>query len=292
MVAPTATVAKKKMRQSTIGTAMACLHRLNWVLDPSVPYYAGMNRSIGTGYHAGLAQAYEMRMAGETWASVLANKGDCLHVAQLALTADIEQAGENFDWRIQPATSRQPEKKLTLEEAKWLVHNLVEKYLDNGWYWPERYQPVGVEKSFELELSGVEGWVRTGTIDLALLDQETGWTNLVDHKTAKKRWPANKGTASSTPQAGWYVAAWKELSDAEHVTFDYDIQTLTHEFQRVPAHRSDEQAALAVEQGRILARLIDQGGPYPPSPDSFLCSEAYCDFWEKHCAFGKALHDR
>src|SRR5690606_39199314 len=52
------------MRQSTLGTADTCLHRLQYLFDPNVPRKGSVIRTIGTGYHAGIAEYYFRRRQG------------------------------------------------------------------------------------------------------------------------------------------------------------------------------------------------------------------------------------
>ena len=291
------------LRQSTLGTADTCLYRLKWYLDPNEPYYAGVSRMMGTGYHAGLEFWYTALKNGE-----IVKIEEVLYAARKAMVHELNEAGERFDWTYQVKTARQAERILTKDEAFNIVFDLLRAYIQEGYTWPQpRYQIVDVEFEFLLPYPGKPEWRRKGAIDLVLFDLETGWYHLVDHKTAKKKWPKNKSQAHYTPQAAYYVDAWEDIVahtvhnegyegglpsyDPDKITFTYDVFSINDKhFARIDAYRTPEQVRATMARATMLVDLLDNGGPLLPSPDSFLCQEAYCDYWDK-CEFGKTLHE-
>lgn len=284
------------MRQSTIGTAQTCQYRLTYDLDPNRPYYAGISRAMGTAYHAGLDYLYnEVLLNGK-----LGSEGTMLFFAEEALNREIAEAGERFDWVYQVETKRKAELILDRDTAWSWVQRLLVNYLKEGYVWPVvngRYEVLATEYSFMLPFEGRDDWRRQGAIDLIIRDTESGWIHAVDHKTAKAKWPANKSKAHNSPQGAWYTQALWDLilgfgttwDVPKGITFTYDVHSFEGTFQRIDASRTEEQRTATMEQARRLADLIDQGGPFIPSPDSFLCSKNYCDHWEV-CPFGKTLH--
>src|SRR5690606_29992373 len=105
-------VAINTMRQSTLGTADTCLHRLQYLFDPNVPRKGSVIRSIGTGYHAGIAEYYFRRRQGTLWDGIhpsLQEQAEFLLAAEAAFDEDVSEH-ELFDWRYQPRTYRQEEK--------------------------------------------------------------------------------------------------------------------------------------------------------------------------------------
>lgn len=285
----------KVLRQSTLGTADTCLHRLKWYLDPTVPYYAGVSRMMGTGYHAGLEFWYQALKNGE-----IVKIEEVLYAARKAMVEELTKAGENFDWTYQVKTARQAERILTKDEAFTMVFDLLRTYIQEGYTWPaERYVILEIELEFLIPMPDHPDWRRKGAIDLVLWDRETKWIHIVDHKTAKKKWPKNKSQAHYTPQASFYVEAFHDLltmgrySDLEvaGVTFTYDVFSFNDShFARIDAFRTEGQRRATMQKAHMLIQLLDNGGPLIPSPDSFLCQEAYCDYWDD-CDFGKVLHE-
>jgi len=285
----TATIAPvtiRSLRQSTINDAMTCLHRLTWVDDPDYPYQASASTAMGTGYHAGLEAAYRRRMEGEMWATVLPDIDLFVVEAIGALAMEIEKAGDNFNWELQARTARKEQRIIDFEEASDIVEHMVRTYFDGGHYWDDTYQIVAVEHRFELPWGPT--WTRTGTIDLVALKGNT--LTVIDNKTAKAKWRKGKADAYSSPQQGWYQQAASEIWPGYEVTGAYDVMTLDGDFQRHLAHRTEAQRRLALKAGAAVAKQIERGGPYPPTPDSFLCHQSYCDYWSV-CEFGRGLHE-
>lgn len=271
------------MRQSTINEADICGYRTKLRLEnPDQPRKTSVARAIGTGAHAGLAAGYLSIMRGEE-PSLEAMVEEGVHdlEAELFLHSDV------VDWRWQVATSRAAEEVYTFDDCVEKVTDALTRYVAQDLWWPRpRYQVVGVEQPFNM--SWIDGWDRTGTMDLVVLDSETGWYHIVDHKFTKRKWPAAKATAKASVQAAWYIDAARLLYGTRHVTFNYDVFSFGGDFQRIDAGRSDEQIVVTMKRAELLADLIEKGGPYQPNVQSFLCSEAYCDYWGI-CPFGAVL---
>lgn len=279
----------KVMRQSLAGTADTCLYRVPFTLDRTRPYAAGVNRALGTGYHAGLDVHYTAQIENpNTRVPIQDIKIAAFH----AFAMEVEKAGDTFDWEYQAQTSRQPQVILDYDSACDMIEGALDRYFRESRYWPmTQYKVLGVEQPFLLPWPEVPGWHRAGSIDLILQDTHTGTGMIigVDHKTAKKKWAKNKGTASNSPQAAFYVRAIREMYDAPEVAFVYDVMGFDGTFERRPAYRSDQVVEVTHQKMAMLAELIDKGGPFPPSPDSFLCSKSYCDYWDE-CPFGATLN--
>lgn len=277
------------MRQSTLGTADTCLKRIEFQLqDP--PYASNVNRAIGTGYHAGLATYYMAVMAGQpaSWSKILDD-------AREAFQEDVEKAGDNFSWVYQPKSHRVEEKILTPEEAEQFIHDTLHRYFNDGHHWDaqpfwkeEGYSVVAVEVQFDQDWPEVPGWRRGGTIDL-VLGRSDGFYTVVDHKTAKRKWDKRKGTPTN-PQMAWYMRAWSEYANVPmgRILTVYDIMGFDGSFERRQVFRTPHQVELTMRRAADLAQLIDRGGPFPASPDSFLCAKAWCDFWDQ-CPYGAGL---
>ena len=75
------------------------------------------------------------------------------------------------------------------------------------------------------------------------------------------------------------------------MAINVDPETLVAkpEFERRWAPRTQAQIDATLERGKDLATLIDQGGPFLPNTESFLCSPHYCDHWEI-CPYGSTLN--
>ena len=286
----------KKMGQSVIGQGDVCLKRIEYDWFHDTPILGGVNRSIGTGYHAGNAEGYLQRMHGNP-VDVDRMVEAAVHTFYASIEFDeyTQKPVDQFDWTYQPSTYRAPQIVLMPEQAAVVVEQLVRAYWA-GNQWSDDYQTVAVEFSMDMDYPGApEGWRRGGTVDLILA--RDGQYILDDHKTARKAWAKNKGTPTN-PQAAWYVDMWRHHSGSTNVTFAYDVMAINlnpedkmayPSFERRLAPRTTEQIEATLEKGRMLAQLIDQGGPFLPSPDSFLCSPHYCDHW-KRCPFGSTLN--
>lgn len=282
----------KGLTQSIIGTADICLKKLEYQFYNPQPNRGHVSSSMGTGYHAGLAQYYlDRRDRG----FFLPTDGEILSYVEVAIEAfrtDVlvdqytGEPNETFDWRFQAKTYRLEERVLTQDEAEAMVATLVKRYFTENHVWPSLYEVVAVEQRLTLPFYDT-GWARSAAIDLVLSD-EPGTYTLVDNKTTKKAWNKQKGRPTN-PQAAWYIAAWREWSGAYNVEFVYDIMGHDGSFERRYAPRTDRQIEATDERAREVAKLIDQGGPFPPNPDSFLCSEPYCDYWEV-CPYGRTLN--
>ena len=279
----------KKMRQSTIGTAQICAHRLTYDLDPRIPYSSGVVRAIGTAIHAGHEAYYQHRKeTGEFFGNIRPWIERALDVFQ----GEIDRDGDRFNWQFQPKTARSDEIILKFEEAAMKMGSAISFYHQNEHYWDAGYEVLGIEEQFDLPWEGREDWVRHGTIDLILRETKTGDVILCDHKNSLAKPLADKYRAYKTPQAAYYLGVFHELGLAEpdaNLRFVYDVIALDGPtFHRIEEPRSETQIAATKLQSEMLADLIDAGGPYLPNTESFLCSKAYCDHWDI-CPFGAAL---
>jgi hypothetical protein len=271
----------RRARQSTLNNGDVCLKRLEHQFFHDIPKRGSVNRGIGTGYHAGMATYYGARLATgaetATWDEIL----------ESAIEAFDEDLAENevYDWRFQVKGYRTEEIVFTRDDAIEMLRESLTRYFDEGHQWPLDWQVVAVEMMFDQPW--IPTWNRSGSIDLVLADAER--YVLDDHKTAKTKWKKGKNGASN-PQVAWYMKAWREHAGLDYYPeMYYDIMGLLDKtFERRPAPRSDRQVELTLARAVDTFTLIDKGGPFPPNTESFLCSQAYCDYWDP-CPYGKGL---
>lgn len=287
----TETPLRLKLRQSTVNDFMVCSMRTKFRLENPDHYSGSVMRAAGTGYHAGAARLYLAFMNGELTLEDIPELMDlCVAYALEETEREIEHATDGFDWRYQVAGARQEEIRYTKDDLMQLVERMVRHYIANGLFWdPKRFEVLGVEWPFEIPFEKrPDLWDRTGTGDLALRDRETNWVHLVDHKLTRRKWYPSKAAPSASVQAAWYVAAAQKLWGTESVTFYYDVLTTSGDFNRIHAHRTPAHIDATLEQAAIVADAIEKGGPFVPNTTSFLCHEAYCDWWDI-CPYGKTL---
>lgn len=288
-IRPTHDGEEHRMHQSTVALTDVCARRLYYrYIDPQ-PRRLSVSQLIGTAYHAGLAQGYTSLQNGDPIDMKQVQKA-----AAIVFRAELEEFDpKRVDWTFQAATKRKDRVDLTPAQAMKTVSGMLERYNTGDHWWPqERYEVVAVEDYFVLPMiEGPEGWEVAGTADLVLRDKQTGWYVVVDHKTSKQKWRSDKHLPEKSPQAAFYVDAYRRKLDTERVTFGYDIQgILDGSFERRQAHRTDVHIDLMRKKAAMVAQLIDQGGPFIPNPTSFLCHENYCDYWDV-CPFGRLMHE-
>lgn len=278
----------KVLRQSTLGSADVCHRRVMYDLDPSVPYGSGAARAIGTAYHAVLEDFYR---CGEVPSVEGIEK-----IVRASLTDEVNRTGDAFAWDADVAP--------TFEVAVRKAVHMASTYFDREYYWPvghrSDWEVLAVEETLLLPLTEevnaagrpANGWVMKGTLDLVLRDPH-GWHVIVDHKTAKKKWRKDKHTTRKTNQPAWYSHWWPRAWAAEHggelpnVHFVFDVMTYDGDFERRPAPVRPIDIDVVTGKAELLSRLVENDGPWLPNTDSFLCSERYCDHWER-CPFGAA----
>ena len=291
----------KKMRQSTINTAQICQRRLLYDLDPTIPYSSGIVRAMGTAIHYAHEKYYRARMEG---GPVVADVEPLVRATADALEVELERAGDNFNWTYQPESSKKAERILNKAQAQEMMAGSIRHYHEAGCYWPDGFQVLATEVRFDLAWPGQPTWIRHGTSDLVVQDP-TGFVWVVDHKNTMSKPNKDKYSAAKTPQASFYLAALDDMPGLIHPDtprgFCYDVLLMNaaeakaakpdaEVFWRRQEVRTPEQIAATMLQAEQLAQLIDTGGPFLPSPDSFLCSAAYCDHWNR-CPFGAILHN-
>jgi ATP-dependent exoDNAse (exonuclease V) beta subunit len=270
------------VRQSTIGTIDVCAQRLVYDLDPTIAYTSGIVRALGTAVHAGLEMYYRARMDGE-----ITTLADHQGAAVASLDDEIARAGDAFDWAFQPETARKELVVLDREQSITMIEAMLARYHTNDWFWPPEYEVLAVELKFLLSLPGSDHMAQ-GFIDLAVRGPD-GWIRGVDHKTAKDNPRSDKFKAYKTPQAAYYTWALGEIFEVPNVAFVYDVSTWGGKFFRIEENRSPAQVSATLAKANLVGDLLDAGGPFMPNPTSFLCSQAYCDHWNR-CPFGKVLH--
>ena len=264
---------KKVLRQSTLGTADTCHKRLQFDMDPMVPHGTGPYRVFGTAYHAGLEAHYQ---GAEIVPAV-----DAVFNGDEA--AQVEDWGD--DW-------------VDLEYARTHCLELVSASLAHSWLNFEGVEVIGTEVTLYANLPRPD-WIVKGTLDL-ILGGEYIRNNfevdhlIVDHKTARRKWPKNKEDARKTNQPAWYVFWWALLwakahgGDMPTVGFCFDVMAHDKSFQRRWPDVTAAQKEAVLAKAALVCDLIDNNGPYLPNTQSFLCSAKWCDHWQI-CPFGEAL---
>lgn len=264
----------RALRQSTLGTADTCLKRLEYDLDPTIPYATGEARAVGTAYHAGLEVYYTAR---HVFPGTL-EPSDALFKAMVAA------AEEAFEFE---ATSAHFEWQNGEDHARDTIIRMLGAYFEQRCYWPPDYKVKGVEVEFILP-SPRPGWVHKGMIDLVVEDPN-GWDIIDDHKTAGKKWRKAKEHPRTTNQPPWYMYHWSVLNGGiSTVAFCFSVMTYAGDFERrvVPVEPHHVKAVLT--KAEHVCGLVEQGGPYPPNTSSFLCDSRWCDHWA-YCPWGEVF---
>lgn len=273
------------LRQSTVNDYTICGMRAKYRQENPTHHRGSVMRAAGTGYHAGVARGYLAIMNGE-----VPDLQTCIDAALEDTERELEYATDGFDWRYQAKSAKFEEDVWDKAKLMDLVERTVIMYFEQNRWWPaDRYTVLGVELPFRQTFKPRPEHDRTGTMDLVVQDNETGWVHVVDHKLTKRKWYASKAQPFQSVQAAWYVDATKELFSTDAVTFTYDVMTVAGDFSRIGAHRTEAHIEVSLQQAALVSDVIENGGPYTPNPTSFLCHESYCDWWEK-CPFGKTLH--
>lgn len=261
----------RSLSYSKISTADKCLTALEFSLDPRIPYITDQTRATGTSYHAGLEAFYEGHGTDVAPFDRLPAMRDGAREA-----LEKEADGYGFEW----------DKGEGFSDAWGRVETMLLAYVEDSCYWPEGFRLVANELEFILPFR--EGWVARGILDRAFTDGE--FLYLVDDKSAKKPWRKDKHTHRVTPQPAWYVRwaaeIWPEF--AGRTRFVFDVMTLGGQFERREAKVEQPHIDGCMAKADRVMSLVEQGGPYPPNVDSFLCSARFCDHWD-YCAFGESF---
>lgn len=256
------------LRQSNIGSADICLKRAAYDMRPDNPRHSGEARCVGTAYHAGMEHYYRARQAGHP----TPRKG-CIDAAMVAF----QKEADLFDtW----ATSR--------DEAWQRTIDMVDAYFNGDRQWPDNFEVLGVEWEFFVYLftdaNGVE-WFLKGSVDLVLRGPQ-GEVHLDDHKTAGKKWPLTKHQARKQTQAVIYCWAWWRATGEVPASFNFDIMTYKHDFDRRSLVVRPEHMQAVLEKAMAYSGILSLPPEMlPGNPTSNLCSGIYCDYWAE-CPFG------
>ena len=259
------------IRQSLLGDVDTCLRRAQYKIELPPPMISTAWSALGTAYHKALEIFYK---TGE---------------------AKAYQAAVDVYWDEIEITSKEVRYKADLPNDDKTLDTLwamLNSYFDGGRYWPvDRYKVLGVEESFTVEQG--DGSKFHGTIDLVLEDQDSGWTILVDHKTAGRKWKSDKSNPRRNNQSPFYSFWWQELHpETPGVVFFFDVMTYKGEFSRLPSISDERHQAAVMKKAtdfQLLYELVRGAGvDLPVNPSSTLCSPLYCDFWDV-CPSGEAL---
>jgi hypothetical protein len=257
----------RMMRQSTMGDWDLCQRKVQYSLDPSVPYGTGEARVVGTAYHAGLEAYYSALKEGE-----LVGMDAILQRAELTFWQEAD-AVTTWDTSADDAWERVPA--------------MLAAYMDDG-VWSHSYRVVGTEVAFNEPW--IPGWIAHGTIDL-VLQAPDGTIVLDDHKTSGKGWRKGKESARNNNQASWY-SYWYWVQHGVMPQFCWSIMRYDGTFERRWSERNQAEILLVVEKARQIARVIDLTGgeDLPPNTSGWWCSSKFCDFWNR-CPFGAAMDE-
>lgn len=245
------------MRQSLINSSDICLKRTGYQSEglwaPSEPAL------VGTAYHAGLEAFFN---GEEQFESV---------VKAFAVLTQADQDG--FEWET------------SLQDAIDRVANMLQAYWPNAWH--DTIEVIGTELSFTEPW--INGWQAHGTVDLLFRNDYDGRLVIDDHKTAKRKWPANKHDIRHSVQSAWYCY-WIWQQYAEMPSFVYSIMTYAGFFERRWVNPTMEQMLTVVKKAENLAYLLDNVpvSHLPTNTTTPLCSEKYCPAWEA-CPCGAEL---
>ena len=264
---------KKVLRQSTLGTADTCHKRLQFDLDPLTPSTTGPYRVFGTAYHAGVEAHY---LGAEI-------------VPAVDAVFDGDEAKSIDDWG---------DDWVDLEYARTHCLELVSASLAHSWLNFDGVEVIGTEVTLFANLPRPD-WIVKGTLDLVLAGEYIRNNFdvdhlVVDHKTARRKWPKGKEAARKTNQPAWYTFWWGLLwakahgGDMPRVGFVFDVMAHDKTFQHRWPDVTPAQKEAVLAKAALVCDLIDNDGPYLPNTQSFLCSAKWCDHWQQ-CPFGEAL---
>jgi len=283
-----------RVRQSTIGTFDVCSWREKLQIESGM-YTGGISAALGTGVHGGLELYYQGRKMGSIPSLV-----DICEQAVVVFDEEIAKS-DQFNWVYQPETSKAELKVLDREESIGMIVEILTLYFQHGWYWPEQYEILEVEYYFERDLpvspAGLVH-VATGTADLLMRNEDTGRFTMADHKTSKAYTAKSKHGPKDKPQAPYYVwAIGQEYGLEPHdIAVAFDVMSwkpkyrgqLHERFIRHPFDITQPMVDAIIWKAQLVGDAV-HAGHYYPNPTSFLCSQQWCDHWER-CHFGPALN--
>lgn len=268
------------LRQSTVSQAGVCSRRVMYDLDPDIPFGTGPFRVFGTAYHAGVEAMY--RYPDSTNAP--------LNAVTAAFESEEAQAVNSWDpWA-------------GIGAAMELCGSLVEAYRPHLRIMTPGVSLIGAEVMV-YGLMPVDGWAMRGQLDLVVdvskADRSVskGFDHLiVDHKTARRKWPRKKESARQANQPSWYTYWWARQWKAKtgediNVGFAFDIMTHKREFETRFAPVSQATQAAVARKASLVIDLIEQDGPWLPNTESFLCASQWCDHWAR-CPFGQEMETK
>ena len=135
-------------------------------------------------------------------------------------------------------------------------------------------QPDLIEQRITIPLDDDLGWDLLGIIDLG--DQE-GFIH--DTKTAKKSPTA--GEADKSLQLTAYYLLYRAFTGNEPAgcKLDYLVQTKNPKVVSLESKRTERELARFQNIARTVIKAIESGNYYP-NPNSMMCSEDNCDYWD------------
>jgi len=269
----------RTVRQSTLGDIDICLRRAQANVAGLLKRKESQYAMQGTAYHVGLESYYLARQ----------RKGRYFEPSTTEVLGYCKAAEEAFENIVLDAGAddREVVLKDSIDVCLDQVTAMVLAYFADGFYWPENFQVVDVEWRFNHPFT--DTWRMSGTADLVLFNRDTGKLILDDHKTAGKMWPERKADPMRHPQPAWYVkAAQVEFPEMNGYEFFFSVMRRdAQKFRRYPATPSQAHIDALTERAEQSAALFDLGTPLPTNTTSFLCTQEFCDFWDR-CPSGGA----
>ena len=281
-----------RVRQSTMGSFTKCAYQMHHQLSGKYGYRSGIARGLGTAIHAGLEVHYRERKNGEP----LSNVDVYVDAVVASLDAEVDKS-ESFNWTFQQQTMRKDELILDRESSIVMLDELIRLYFSEGWGYPDDYEILEVEISFDLPPPSGKHMAH-GTGDLLIRDPR-GRLILADHKTSKDFPTRSRWGPNDSPQAPYYTWAVSQLFDTpiEDIGFFYDVLAWAprrpgrgnelnpkDRFARFEETCTRQQVESVVSQANIIGDLVDAEA-FAPDTTGWWCSKNFCDFWQE-CQFG------
>ena len=269
-----------KVSQTILNNADVCLRRAEYARHEEK--FFSDQTICGTGYHAGLEVYYLNRLQNpDEVVPSPAIVEAAYDQAGLLIQAERDHAGPRMKWNLWS----------TVPEIVAGAQGMLHAYFSQGCYWPEDWKVIGVEQQL-LMPAHVAGWHQRSTIDLVLRQRESGLLVLADHKSATKPWKRDKESYRKTNQPAMYVDGWERATGERPDAFVFDIMTLNGLFERRTAQVTNATIEGMIEKQRTILPLLEKANAgeleLPGNTQSFLCSEKWCDFWDR-CPFGAAF---
>jgi hypothetical protein len=279
-----------RLSQSVLSAAGDCQRKAQYTLDrPKWAKRVGYSHSaVGTGFHAGNEILYIARRDGITEPTLDDCIGRGIEIFDTSMTTDL------YD-------------NTPIQEFKWsddvpdqaTAHDLIAQMLTAYWpdHWPADWTVLAVEIHGNITDPYI-GWDCKVGADLVLLDPND-WVWGIDFKTSHKSWNKGKEHPRKNVQSPFYNRLLKQIFDGHAgYRFVFDIMKYPNTKsgpvldRRVSDPQPEHEEAVKVMARQFITVYekvhVELGEDLPANPQSNLCSEKYCDFWNG-CPHGAAL---